>query len=72
MVTIYTERGPAGETLREERPFNFGRLAVVSLGAALLLSLVAAFNLNSDVKNLTANKMPYVQDRIAAVPIVQR
>ena len=53
MVTIYTERDPRIEAFHEERPFNFGRLALISLATALLLSLLASFNLNSDVKNLT-------------------
>jgi len=57
MVTIYTERGPAAEVMveSEKRSFSFGRLAAISMGTALLLSLVAAFNLKSDVDNLTLN-----------------
>lgn len=69
MVTIYTERGPAGEVLTERRPFNFGRMAAISLGTALLLSLVGAYNLNADVKDLTDNKVPYIQQRLAVMPV---
>ena len=72
MVTIYTERGPAGEVLTEKRPFSFGRTAAISLGTALLLSLVAAYNLNADVKDLTHNKIPYIQERISVLPMAQR
>lgn len=72
MVTIYTERGPRIEAFHEERPFNFGRLALISLATALLLSLLASFNLNSDVKNLTTKKMSYVQDRLGAIRQIQR
>jgi len=77
MVTIYTERGPAGEVLAElaeseNRSFDFARVAAISLGAAFLLSMVAAFNLNSDVKKLTNDKVPYIQQRISELPIAQR
>jgi hypothetical protein len=68
MVTIYTERGPAGEVLMEKQRFNFGRMAAISLGAALLFSLVGAFNLSNDVKNVTAQKVPYIQQRVAELP----
>jgi hypothetical protein len=64
MVTIYTERGPATEMLVEKPSFNFGRLAAITLGTGLLLSLVAAYNLNSDVKDLTQNKLTFVQNQI--------
>jgi hypothetical protein len=64
MVTIYTERGPATEILVEKPSFNFGRLAAITLGTGLLLSLVAAYNLNSEVNDLTQNKLTYVQNRI--------
>jgi hypothetical protein len=70
MVTIYTERGPAAEVLIEEQnTFNFGRLAAITLGTGLLLSLVAAFNLSSDVNDLTQNKVPYIQNRVAMLQL---
>lgn len=70
MVTIYTERGPAAEVLIEEKnTFNFGRLAAITLGTGLLLSLVAAFNLSSDVNDLTQNKVPYIQNRVAMLQL---
>jgi hypothetical protein len=67
MVTIYTERGPAGEVLTERKPFHFGRLMAFSLGTALLLSLIGAYNLNADVNGLINQEVPYIQQRIAEI-----
>jgi len=69
MVTIYTERGPATEVYVEKKPFNFGRLAAISLGSALLMSLVAAYNLNSEVQDLTQNKLANVQQQLSVMPV---
>lgn len=67
MVTIYTERGPAGEVIVERKTFSFAKLCSISLGTALLLSLIGAYNLNRDVKDLTHNKIPYIQMRLSAM-----
>jgi hypothetical protein len=72
MVTIYTERGPAGEVLLEKKEFHFGRLAITALVTACLLSLIALYNLNKDVKDLTQNKLPSLQLQIAMDSAVQR
>jgi hypothetical protein len=42
----------------------FQRFAAITLGAGLLLSLVAAFDLKASVDNLTQNKIPYIQSRL--------
>jgi hypothetical protein len=69
MVTIYTERGVAGEVLAEKqtKPFYFGRMMAISLGTALLLSLVAVANLSADVKVFTDNCCPYIQQRLSEI-----
>ena len=69
MVTIYTERGPASETLEElDKPqFHFGRMLAISLGTALLLSLVGTYNLYADVKDLVNNKVPDLQQQISQI-----
>ena len=46
---------------RKERT---GKLAAVALGTALLLSLVGAFNLDRDVKIVTNDQVPYINQRI--------
>jgi hypothetical protein len=67
MVTIYTENGQIAEesTCADEcKKTRTMRLAAVSLGTALLLSLIGAYNLNSDVKDLTHNKVAYIENRV--------
>ncbi len=66
MVTIVTERGEIDENGNVIRRFDFMKLLAISLSTALLLSLVAAFNLNKDVTDLTQNKVPELQTQIAA------
>jgi hypothetical protein len=46
---------------RKERT---GKLAAVALGTALLLSLIGAFNLDRDVKLVTNDEVPYINQRI--------
>ncbi len=46
---------------RKERT---GKLAAVALGTALLLSLIGAFNLDRDVKLVTNDQVPYINQRI--------
>ncbi len=68
MVTIYTENGRVGEasTCTDEcKKTRTMRLAAVSLGTALLLSMIGAYNLNSDVKDLTNNKVAYIENRVS-------
>ncbi|MGH9553537.1 MAG: hypothetical protein ACRD3W_29415 [Terriglobales bacterium] len=65
MVTIYTERGLATEVVTERRQFSFAKCASIACGTALLLSLIACYNLNKDVKDLTHNKLPYIQMRLS-------
>jgi hypothetical protein len=67
MVTIYTERGPAGEVLAEKKPFYFGRMMAISLGTALLLSLVAVSDLAAEVNVLTDTDCSYVQQRLSEI-----
>jgi hypothetical protein len=43
------------------------KLAAISLGTALLLSLICAYNLNRDVKVVTNQEVPYVQSRLDSV-----
>ncbi|MDR3612043.1 MAG: hypothetical protein P4L53_00655 [Candidatus Obscuribacterales bacterium] len=66
MVTMYTENGMVNEgNTCEIRRFDFTKTLMISLSAALLLSLVGAYNLNRDVKELTANTVPILQQEIA-------
>ncbi len=66
MVTIYTENGIVNEgNTCEIRRFDFTKTLMISLSAALLLSLVGAYNLNRDVKVLTNNTVPTLQQDIA-------
>jgi hypothetical protein len=44
-----------------------GKLAAVALGTALLLSLIGAFNLDRDVKIVTNDQVPYINQRIQNV-----
>lgn len=71
MVTIYTEHGPAKEALEEQevgrKQFNFWQMAAICGGASLLLSLVACYNLRQDVKELTQNKVPQLQDMVSVL-----
>jgi hypothetical protein len=66
MVTIITERGTIDENGNVIRSFDFMKVLGISLATGLLLSLVAAYNLNSDVTDLTQNKVPELQRQIAA------
>lgn len=67
MVTMYNENGIVSEdgNTCEIRRFDFTKTLMISLSAALLLSLVGAYNLNRDVKGLTANVVPTLQQDIA-------
>ncbi len=68
MVTIYTENGRVAQasTYADEcKKARTMRLAAVSLGTALLLSMIGAYNLNSDVKDLTHNKVAYIENRVS-------
>ena len=70
MVTIYTENGRVEETescAEECKKTRTMRLAAVSLGTALLLSMIGAYNLNSDVKDLTTNKVAYIENRVSDI-----
>lgn len=70
MVTIYTENGKVSseEACAEEcKKTRTMRLAAVSLGTALLLSFIGAYNLNSDVKDVTNNKVGYIENRVDAI-----
>ncbi|HEY9787616.1 MAG TPA: hypothetical protein V6D17_19670 [Candidatus Obscuribacterales bacterium] len=46
---------------------DFQRFTAITLGTALLLSLVGAFNLRADVDNLTKEKVPILQQQIATL-----
>jgi hypothetical protein len=48
----------------ETRKERTGKLAAVALGTALLLSLIGAFNLDRDVKLVTNDEVPYINQRI--------
>jgi hypothetical protein len=67
MVMIYTERGSAGEVLAEKKPIHFGQMVSISLGTALLLSLIAAYNLKVDTDNLVNQKTAYIQQQTAEI-----
>lgn len=70
MVTIYTENGRVEEVEsceQECKKTRTMRLAAVSLGTALLLSMIGAYNLNSDVKDLTSNKVAYIENRVTDI-----
>lgn len=69
MVEVYTENGRIVENNCAVTPdckkTRTMRLAAVSLGTALLLSLIGAYNLNADVKDLTGNKVAYIENRVS-------
>ena len=67
MVMIYTERGPAGEVIAEKKPFHFGQMLSISLGTALLLSLIAAYNLKLDTDNLVNQKTANIEQQTARI-----
>ncbi len=68
MVTIYTENGRVAENCEEDcKKTRTMRLAAVSLGTALLLSLIGAYNLNSDVKDLTTHKVAYIENKVSDI-----
>ncbi len=71
MVEVYTENGRIVESncavSQECKKTRTMRLAAVSLGTALLLSLIGAYNLNADVKDLTGNKVAYMENRVADI-----
>lgn len=71
MVEVYTENGKIVEEScamdQECKKTRTMRLAAVSLGTALLLSLIGAYNLNSDVKDLTGNKVAYIENRVSDI-----
>jgi hypothetical protein len=63
---MYNENGMINQgNTCENRRFDFTRTLMISLSAALLLSLVGAYNLNKDVKVLTSNTVPTLQQEIA-------
>ncbi len=67
MVTIYTERGRVEEQTTYTDDYTKTRtlrLAAVSLGTGLLLSLIGAYNLSADVNDLTHNKVTNIQERV--------
>jgi hypothetical protein len=66
MVTIITERGTIDENGNVIRRFDFMKVLGISLATGLLLSLIASYNLNKDVTDLTQNKVPEMQRQIAA------
>jgi hypothetical protein len=68
MVTIYTENGQVADdcTVNDEcKRTRTMRLGAVSLGTALLLSLIGAYNLSKDVKDLTNHKLAYIQQDVS-------
>lgn len=69
MVTIYTENGKvADEACAEEcKKTRTMRLGAVALGTGLLLAMIGAYNLNSDVKDLTHNKVAYIENRVNVI-----
>ena len=69
MVTIYTENGRVAEESCEQecKKTRTMRLAAVSLGTALLLSMIGAYNLNSDVKDLTTHKVAHIENRVSDI-----
>jgi hypothetical protein len=63
---MYTENGVVNEgNTCEIRRFDFTKTLMISLSAALLMSLVGVYNLNRDVKVLTASTVPTLQQDIA-------
>ncbi|HEY9759214.1 MAG TPA: hypothetical protein V6C97_28910 [Oculatellaceae cyanobacterium] len=48
----------------EQKKDNTLKVAAFALGTALILSLIAAFNLSRDVKIVTNSEIPYVQQRL--------
>ncbi|HEY9733527.1 MAG TPA: hypothetical protein V6C89_16530 [Drouetiella sp.] len=71
MVEVYTENGRIVEEncamSQECKKTRTMRLAAVSLGTALLLSMIGAYNLNSDVNDLTKNKVGYIENRVSDI-----
>jgi hypothetical protein len=69
MVEVYTENGRIVEQncamAQECKKTRTMRLAAVSLGTALLLSMVGAYNLSSDVNDLTSHKVAYIENRVS-------
>lgn len=57
----------AGTSCSAEKESRTMKLAAISLGTALLLSLIGAYNLNRDVKLVTNQQVPYVENRLDAV-----
>jgi hypothetical protein len=48
---------------------RFQRLAGIATATGLLLSFVAISCLNADVQDVTQNKIPYIQERIASLSL---
>lgn len=73
MVTIYTENGRVADDSTcaidadECKKTRTMRLGAVALGTAMLLSLIGAYNLNADVKDLTQNKVAYMEQRVSQI-----
>ncbi len=73
MNTTYSlKESPA---TRELKPVSvwltqeFQRFAAIATGTALLLSLLAAFNLKADVDDLTGKKLPTTQSQMGRLQI---
>lgn len=47
---------------------RFQRFCAITVLSALLFSGIAIANLNSDVKNVTEMKVPYIENRVADLP----
>jgi len=67
MSEAYSESCYASKSCSADREARTIKLAAISLGTALLLSLICAYNLNHDVKVVTNQEVPYVQNRLDAV-----
>ena len=67
MSEVYGETCYASNSGSAEREVRTIKLAAISLGTALLLSLIGAYNLNRDIKVVTNQEVPYVQNRLDAI-----
>lgn len=66
MSEVYSEYC-SNKSCESDRASRTAKLATVALGTALLLSLIGAYNLNRDVKVVTNQEVPYVQNRLQEV-----
>jgi hypothetical protein len=70
-VTRRRERIVASDTSAWRTP-RFQRFAAIVTGTGLLLSFVAISCLKGDVDDVTKNKIPYIQQRIAELHVPVR